>query len=695
MARDKSRPTLHNYNLIQKLPLFLDEVISIALNQESRQANGKIYTYIAIAERRCYNLFCAYTDSDLPDKICTFQGLMTQSETIAKSYSDSKYNIFPSILLVDDSYIHGRRLAKFVRELESSLLFYLKSTQGFSEEKENRFHKDFLNAISIYVFAKSLSTLLLDDRLLTRLQSYVSLSYGQLRDLSLQLSDLLIRWNTPNCDYSPTVFLNQACAEKTKKGWMKIVWNYEEEDMNLFYRINDSENPRWLSTIRTFPRRTENETIPFTSYSMMNAIRKKDLDYLCEEIAELLDSSYQAGGELFVQMKSLLRSDNMYLEGAKRELINYFLSLQDLFKFVKAFEGSKKLTSYKGLKDYRIDTHRIALNFGSDHIVGRQSAASPITTEFDALLSNQSLCIKLEKRMQEFIRSFSTPPVEVDPKSIEWISTSVINAGNDADENINKDVNVTLLRFFSDWGFESEEKAYALANMPYNFDAAGYQEYSYKDDKDELAGRDGGALIISPLAFLKKIFCKSDDDARKHPHYLVFYLASYLFMMDVGILGNKGYCTNDGITATMAKAGEKATFYFPRLVAPFIPAFVFIENCFSLMSKSTEKAIVIFFETMKNLSGEEIVKGLEQNTILDANGINGIIKEWDAYHNTLENSLSKKYSLGQYIKRMYSIGQNFSGWSFSNIVYPKDDFFIPLSKFFYKKATAFMKDWSK
>ena len=694
MAFDKIRPMLYNYNLIQKLPLFLDHVISIASGQEPEQDNGKIYTYVAIAERRCFNLFCAYTNSDLPDTICTFQGLLTQTEAIVNSYKDSNYTVLPSVLLVDDSLIHGRRIAKFVRELESSLLFCLQSFRDFDEEKENRFHKHFLNAINIYVFAKSMSTLLLDDRLLARLTSYCSLSYNQLRDLSLQLSDLLIRWNIPDCNYSPTVFLKRSFADKSNRKWRKVVWKYEEETMDLFYRINDNDNPRYLSTIRTFPGRTdENDTIPFTSYTMLNAISKEELSRLCADIAGLLEKSYQAEKEPFIQLQSLLRSNNIYLEVTKRELINYFLSLQDLFCFVNEFEGRKKLKTYQELKDYRIDTHRIALNFGSDHVVkkyveknNKEIAVSSISSEFDSLLSNQSLCSKLKNRMQEFIRNSSDSLAEIDPKGIEWISTSVIDIGKDTDE-VNENVNTILLQFFSEWGFESEEKAYALANTPYNFNAARYQEYMYRD-RDSSIGRDGGALITSTLEFLKDIFSKYDEDARKHPHYLVFYLASYIFMMDVGILGNKGYCTSDNITATLAKAGEKATYYFPKLVAPFIPAFVCIENCFSMMSKSAEKAITSFFETMLNVPDEEIVIELEQKTDLDAKKIQD---KWDDYRKLLPT----KFSLSQYIKRIYAIGQNFSGWSFSNIIYPEYDFFMPLSKFFYKKATSFMKEWLK
>lgn len=669
MENIDQKPLLNSYELVSSLPLFFSDIEIIAAD----------YDFVAVAEKRNYNLF--FVCNPQLEKLVSFQGLLTQSRVLAAYYE--VHHSFPKLLLVDDMLIHGRTMRKYIDRLENAILFYLRKNGMDDKFEEARFRRDLLDAISIHVYAKTIGTILMEDRFLAKISSYKKASFSELRDLSIQLSDMLVRWNIPNADFSPSIWLNEENLKQTPNGWQRTQWEYEKEEMIVYYRVNDEQNARWLSTLRVFPMRKEKGRVPAICYSMINGFRQDNEDDLCREISEILKHWENEKQNTFGQVRELLESNNVYLAGSKREFVNYLLSLADLCSFVQSLDAKEPI-DYIQNSDFDSDYRKIALNFGTDHVleVGRRK----ITEEFEQFLQNK----KLRSEICEAVLHFFAVNGE-SMRDISWLKEN-----HEEPESEEFDiVNQRVLFYFSEWGMELEKQAYRYANKPYLFSSSTFQEYysignQSKEKIVHTKNGDDGAALFSIEDTLRELQHTGDissiDSGIKYP--LSSYLASYLYMIDIGILGNRGYLTIDKHIVTLIRTGETSTYCFPKLIAAFIPAFSYIESRFSYLDSNKRLAIAEFWDSIKKIPLDTLEREAipeecdqeEKETLLkDLQRIKAL---WPAKDKLMQN-----------ISRLYAVGQSFSGWYFDNICHPDYEINFGLQDYFKDEAIAFMNDW--
>ncbi len=672
------RPYLFSYEEIKDLPEFVRMV-----RQRGKDPNNE-YSYVTAAEKRCFNLIYSFYPNMV--NLCSFQGLLTQYDQIVDYYR--KEGRFPRILVVDDLIIHGKTLAKFFYRLKKLLMEALYPDGECSSEESRCFHRAFYDAIDIFVYAKTTGAILLEDPYLANLSSFKTLTYNELRAVSQQLSDTLIHLETASTSFSLSLWdekLSELFGKEEDSssgpnlnGWEQIIWTYEKEPMVLYIRASEERNKKWVSTVRLFPQRTDRTPQFCTSFSLIGSMEQAQLESICEGVCVFLDAKPNESRYGFQEMKRLLREKHSILFSVKEELIYSLFSYCELYDFASAVPLD---LSSKPLE--KTDVNKIARHFGCQNVIGyekkndgRASRPYPIGEDFLALLRDSVTVRELRAVLLDLI--------EQNAKPIPFSSSGGYMNTMRPSEKVCDEVNRSILRYFFDLAMASEEQAYNLANKPYLFNARAYQEFSlHEKEKATEKENQGGAILFNDLLEqrheAKKRFSipLSQDETDR------CFLASYVFLMDEGIQGTKGYFTLDQFATLLVKAGELSMFYFPKLIAAFLPAFTYIEKRFNFFSSQKAIAIRDFYQQIRSSFSAEVLKNrlkeLELNED-EADRLKTIQERWP------DSSMVLYFT-----KILYRSGQNYGGWNNPNICHPDYTILFPLQDLIKEEAVHFMR----
>lgn len=639
-----------SYSLTDELQDFFEAIDSVAEN----------YWFVSATERRCLNLVSRF----LPrlNNLVSNSGLLLQYKKFADYYV--KHSYFPPILIIDDIMVHGRGIAKLLQQLEK-LLYDELVRQGYltQVEERNDFRRMFTHAVDIYIYAKNTEEILLEDRFLLKVTSWKDLSPRELHDLSLQLSDSLTRWEVANTSfvlsvrnrtitndllvrYLSDVYYSKDIGIRKKNPWVRIPWRYCNEDMILYICLQGSTHVNRISTVRLFPQREKKASPQLTSFTILGDLSAETIRNYCFAIKSILKK------DSFPELHSILsEADTPVLQQSKGQLISFIWSMLDLFNFFDTVMPDQKLDQI--LPNLSSDINKIACNFGRKLALQSELAA--------ILYSN------IRGRLMEVmypLANLDMSPIQVLYPYIHQGDYRYIVA-----ENANyAQYNTSVERIFHHVGIEAETHAFFHSHKRYLFQPELYQNYGSEASQSS----SDGVISFSDYIDRVKNKCNIHD-------CLYQYLAAYLALMDNGIMGARlFYRQSDNKLITLSKAGEMATFYFPRRFAIFIPAFSRIERRSYRVGLSAQEAIIKFFDDCLEQRGSDYETFFQDDTSPST---------WHAFIATLPS----KEELIDVIHCMYNCGQRFREWDFENLTYQETELARLYQWFLEKRAMKFLR----
>lgn len=596
----------------------------------------------------------------------SFNGLLLQYQDIADFYC--KNQRFPDILLVDDIMVHGRGIAKTISHLESLVYEVLLPKGRWSI---NRLSRDFADALHIYVYARNSRTLVLDERFYEHFQAEKKLYSGDLRDLSLQLSDAMTRWEIADTSFVPSVRLNDDLRDdlikssdngNTYNGWQCMKWYYDHEKMVLAYRMYGSHKVNRISTIRFCPDRAKENTPWVSSYTIIGKMPQSTLDRLCRGLFVVLKEVFNLSENSAIGR--MLLTDKAPLQQCRGQFIFYIVSALDL-RCILQQKGTNAISDI--VVDLLNDAEKIARNFGTKN--------DTLKSVLLSVLQNSDLAERLSHLLDSTLDVGADAIFDLPIRDEEHWSKICSELSEDRCNEINNLVLDVVFRV----GINAENCAFVLKEKPYLFQPESFQDYQeyyylklrradnpegvwneqYQDEDDEdRYGRDGAISIYSFFDLVRRQASKAGEDFFASTP---LFLASFVMLMDIGIMASMPQISNiNNDFMPLARAGELATFYYPRMVAIFVPAFALLEaKCYRL-GLSEGKAVTSFYIAMRQKINED-------KSLID--------KVSDSDANDIEKSKSILASLpdtekvDKYTEFLYRAGQSFRGWDFQNLCY--------------------------
>lgn len=657
------RPFLASYDLVKELPVFFNHMLDVASDFE----------YIAVAGRRCFNLLIWYLEDDLPGNVTSFNGLLLQYEQIASYYQVNQR--FPSILMVDDIMVHGRGVAKTISHLESLVFEILLPTGRWTI---NRLRRDFADAMHIRIYARNKRTLVLEERFFDHFQWDLELYSGELRDLSMQLSDAMTRWEMPNTSFVPSIHLkvlSDTMDRQSESGgafgdWQCMKWYYDHEKMVLAYRLSGGRRINRISTIRLFPSRSQKNPPWISSFTILGKMRRSTMEKLCDAAYNAFELSMESS------LGRILRSSKAPLQHCRGQLISYIVSAVDLVRFIHETGINVEIDISNS------DVTKIARNFGIED--------DELNRSLLKVMQSADLANKLHAVLYSTLDSDAGTIFEL--PYADGCLEEVVELKEDKCNRINDLVLDIVFRM----GINAENRAFVLKEKPYLFQPESfqdYQEYYYlklrrvdnpegfwnekyaDDDDDERFGRDGA---ISTFNFFDLIRSRAMKGGVNFGANAPYFLASFIMLMDIGIMGSMPQISNlTDDFVPLARAGELATFYFPNKVALFVPAFALLEARYYRVGSSERNAVTSFYGTM--------CQKLKENRASITRKLGFIDKDAEKAE-MLISLLPDVDTVDRNTELLYRAGQSFRGWDFPNLCYP--DYSIKRKLQIYLKAQA-------
>lgn len=618
------------YRLLGKLGDFFQQIAEIAPEFE----------YVCARERRCFNLVARFLPS--LDMIST-RALSLQYRQIADFYQ--KNNRMPRILILDDILIHGRSLAKHISQLEQTISNELQS-RGIIKETDSSaysFHRSFVDAVTIFVYARNKGVIFLDDSLMRNVKSVMQLYAGQLRDLSLQMAEKLSQWEIANTSYVYSIRCEAVTSHLEKMQcdgqikdtqWVRYTWEYANETMILYIRFHGKDVVNRADTIRFFPDRHDMLSPQITSFSIFGDISSDAMGRIFQDVQSVCRKYGLKEIENLLYQPKEVKIRDAVLQ-CQAQMVSLILSIVTLFDFCKDVVPESILAK----NTFRGDLFKIASNFGKRDVV---------LPELMQIVASRQICRALADAITPVIRDEADKLLGVSPDVYKQVKLP--NAIRY--ERYNQLIKSVIYRV----GMESEKSAYELNMEPYCFIPENFQEF---EDGYGIYGRDG----VVTLRQLSKIGERMRRGRFRDEVYA--FLAAFIIHMDNSVVSVRMKTARDihGMVrvSTMAKAGEMASFYLPQRLSLFVPAFARIEDrCFG--DQDARKAAVLQFIENRIMpyfaDGSQKLRNFCMN---DERKIEAIKAAADPLHKDIHH-------VKEEIVLLYSVGQSFRGWNFPNLV---------------------------
>lgn len=640
------RKKLHNYSALDGLNDFLEKIA----------ADARGFDIVSATERRCYNIVARFLS---PLNIVSNNALLLMYEELAEAYS--KTGALPRILIIDDIMIHGRGLSRFLLQLEAVIMNELKHRGRMNSYADYiSFSMQFTNSVTIYIYAKNSGALLLAPRFLSRIDPWEEMHVGKLRNLSMQLSDCLSRWDIANTSFAYSIrsldlakairdlFTNAFAIEteslyeivariynlssksttELTSNWFPIIWKYNDEAMYLFIRLYGKGKIERISTIRLFPERDFKEEPLITSYTLFGDVSIDVLDSVCTNIADRLSD--------FKSIKKVLENRNRQLSDIKGQLLTTLISIVDFKDFCNTTFGR----FYPYHEHMPNDLKKIALNYSK----------SPLFyDELLAIAKSEIAQASLGQVFAEHLYDYISPLINIDVSNCNQLRLSPYDISR-----INQQINLYTNRSVYHLGAEAEVGA-----RVYTW---GIEE-SQRDAHTELDLSHG----VVPIRICAEDMKRHFDEKAFAAESVFCHIASLISVMDNGVISVRQAREGNDLVS-MVKAGEMAVFHIPSKFSLFIPAFVEIEEKYYGHSGKLIEQIVGFVK--KYLESEEA-----------RNGISSLVAEKDGkplpqvkkiVNQSFRETFGNKERYVADLHRFYGIGHNFRGWNFLNLTYQND-----------------------
>lgn len=685
------REKLRNYSALEGLNGFLERI----------SENAGYFDIISATERRCYNIVVRF----LPYlSIVSNNALLLMYREIADSYE--KTGELPKVLIIDDIMIHGRGLSKFLYQFETVIIEELKRrNQIRTQEDYLRFSMHFTKAVTIYIYAKNSGTLLLAPRFLSRISPWKEMNDGNLRNLSMQLSDCLSRWDIANTSYAYSirskrladdinalfdkafdrnddrlfdvltrVYEDSQCSNvNLSEKWIPVVWKHNNERMYLFIRLYGKNCIERISTIRYFPDRQYRTEPLITSYTILGDISIDTLDSVCRKCAEALPQ--------YIFLRKILLENNERLRDVKGQLLN---TLLDIVNFGEFCETTFHV-AYSFESQFMDDLNKIARNY---------SISPYFFEELKAIASSQHSQVALRDVFALHLYKSIMTLIDVDITHSNRLRLSA----NDY-EKLNRRIDTYTGRSVYFLGAEAEKRALIAEWNPNAFwgdeyNKPNFSSFQLKSDKlsedntyseatpattnmeaeydsDNKTTHSAWDRLDLSHGVLPMRICAKDMarlfEKKFVPDSLYCFIASFITVMDNAYISVRQWIEDDKLVS-MVKAGEMAVFHVPSRLSLFIPAFVEIEEKYYGNSLKLVEEILNFVE--KHIKTEQALKNIIM--LVSAKEGEPLTRVEKVINASILRTLGEKERFKADLITFYKIGHTFRSWNFLNITSQND-----------------------
>lgn len=588
------------YNKIRQFPEFCSRISKKSFE----------FFLVAARERRGFNLLYRFWTG--AENLVTTSGLLVRYQDLASEYFYTGH--FPPILIVDDMAIYGRGISKILWQLKFLVFKTLNNTHpGFVTRAQ--FDQSFKKNVEVQVYAAShKADIILREPLSVDTFTGELSSICEIHDLSLQFSQVLLNSDVANTSFSFSARCKSLSNFMVSSDidlpldWIRIRWLYEGEESFLFLKPWGSDVINGISTLRIFPARGNLALPQITCFPILGEFSENTMCHIFSTGA-LLARRFD-----YVCMEKIFSESAQELWSEKAQLVSFIVSILDFLGFC-ALVHSPSGCQFK-IGDISCDIKKISCNFGG---------GDELLHEFTQFISDGKAQKAFRRALFPIVSNEIKPLLNISPTSLLKIDMTSLSS-----EFINQ-CNNEIAEYIYQIGFRDEVRASIMAARPYLFVPLRYQEDRAANSK---YGRDG---VISLEETIKMLI--EDLSLEEETKHLCGRLVAFIVAMDHGLVGMKESVrdsANSGLSVhLLTKAGELSTFYYPKMLSTFIPAFSMVENLFYLRAKSKQEAVTIF------------------------------LRESNACMNVLSAEEINKFQI--YIAHIYKCGQTFSEWNFSNL----------------------------
>lgn len=525
--------------------------------------NRKNVKFVIFMARRCYILFLlleSMTGTPLSDDenhyFLTDSGMLLQCEKLYEYYIHHRMH-FPEIVIVDDVLIHGRNINNFLRVMEDHLIkvFEEKNSGDDVAVDYKVIRNAFAEAVTIRVFNCSKGQLLLSPRFLLCLEGYQYVELSELRQLSNQLSSLVLFADIANATYVISEKISAQQMERIKQETMQrekqdkeiaaitTVYQNSVQYLLLKYFKRSQKDISSIGIIR-FIYNQQDESYRAIPLIILPQLDQKETDMLIAELSAKYDSEEFTGW--------LKRLRNISGKRMLNEFITLILSNSLLLAF-NAVYGIKRDET-----DFSREVHKLARNYLIDSV--KKSEENLTRFLIDVIIKEEDLCSiinKVTQRKKDLI---------------------VITEKKDRLSDLEKSrIRKKLEKRFYDLGWEDELSA-VNCEKKIVFDTRGIFVRKNSDCYS----------LIQRLVNL---------ETWEGRNYLI---AIFFQMMDAGILSLSSFASDDDSVdgfRQFIKAGEQAMFLYPIAMYLYVPLLTLIEQSARLKGIGIYSELEDFFDS--------------------------------------------------------------------------------------------------
>jgi len=279
------------------------------------------WQYVVFTVRRSYMVALimeTITDKEMKTRSSVFltdAALFLRCGELADTYR--KYGHFPKILICDDIMIHGRSMNHIIDGLEEELYRLLSD-----ECEKDTIASALVKAIEIHVYTRTWDSLLLKGAYVWKLHYMRKESPKFWRQVSSDLSSLILQSDITNACYIYTEHLSDAQMDEMKdaligeEGFIRTIYQRIQQYVKLSYLGSDSEVKAVLA-LRII-KNDYQEGYRIAPFAFLPNMTAEETDMIADFIAGKLPKKYQKwfmglreiyGKRAFSEIITLLFSD--------------------------------------------------------------------------------------------------------------------------------------------------------------------------------------------------------------------------------------------------------------------------------------------------------------------------------------------------------------------------------------------------
>lgn len=528
--------------------------------------------YVVAIARRCFalqNIFVQYRNKK-NKRIISDNALLLYADKFAQHYIDK--GRFPTVLLVDDLLLYGRKVAHWLHDFEELIcveLMKLRETDTISDNEKFYIHRDFMDAINIYVYAMNVAPLLIGSIYKRQVRKETERYTNDLKGLSQSISNFIQEVGEPNTSYRLSLQIPTAILRSLVDGSLfnaSFECRYRGE-LRRVYALNDCSGSRFIPFVYTHGEEcfNSNKHTWVTGISVGGNIKATDFDEICEATICILNDAHEGQGtEKYKFLTKLLGQKE--IQSQRTQFISFILSVINIHDFFRTIGFN---IAYAKTPNNLRQIEHISDNFG---------LRTDLKDCFSAIAFDTGLVANLKMALYQH---FKTCPGELAVENITPTSAD----GNKDDKIID-----WIEEVFQQVGMEADKEA---------FDISMYEK-RFEPQKTS-------ADILSLSTWLDKM---NENAPKEESSSVSLYsrLAHLITIVDSGLAAlNFAYDSEDETIYYSVKAGELSTFSIPRKIHWFIPALTHIEKNYygtGYTAKELVKKFIEHLSTYKPESGQ-------------------------------------------------------------------------------------------